>query len=73
MLDELADALPFVSEQAVQLDATHNVCGNKNRFRTGKVELVMDEAWRSHLSGRSQKVVSTLTSLLRRRYGYSGK
>jgi UDP-N-acetylglucosamine transferase subunit ALG13 len=57
----------------VELSATHTVAGNPMRFDTGRVTLRRDDAWRSGLPEREQRVVTTLTAPLRIRYGYAGR
>lgn len=65
--------LPFTEdsgEAAVDLTPNHQVAGNPMRFRTGRVELRADEAWRTALGVRRQAVVTGLTLPLLVRYGY---
>lgn len=63
-------ALCHVDEDRLLLGPNHQVAGNPVRFRTGEVTLRADEAWRTDLSSRDQRVVSVLTAGLRHRHGY---
>ncbi len=63
-------AVPFVSESAVELTPTHSTNGNRGRFRSGLVEIVLDRAWEEAGSFDGLSTVSALTWPLRRRYGY---
>lgn len=62
--------LAHVSAAAAELGPAHTVAGNPMRFVVGKVPLRLDEDWRDGLSTAEKHLVSFLTSLLRRRYGY---
>lgn len=62
--------LPFDGESAVRLSLNHQVAGNPLRFRTGRVELRADEAWRTELGGLRRRLVTGLTLPLLARYGY---
>lgn len=54
---------------AVVLDPTHSVFGNPGRFSNGKIEIRLDERWKSELSPTRARVVEVLTRAGRRRYG----
>lgn len=62
--------LPFDGDSAVRLSPNHQVAGNPMRFRTGRVELRADEAWRTELGAASRRLVTGLTLPLLARYGY---
>ena len=62
-----------VPEFWVELGCDHTVAGNPMRFHQGRLDLRLDEAWRSKLPERDRKVVSALTFPLQLRYGYSRK
>lgn len=62
--------LPFASDGAVLLEASHTVAGNPMRFQTGRLELHTDNAWRSRLSGSDRRRVTAVTWPLLLRYGY---
>ncbi|MEP7334883.1 MAG: sulfotransferase [Actinomycetota bacterium] len=70
LLDEPADALPFVDEETVRLGTGHSIAGNRVRSRSGDVRISPDEKWRSELGLGARLVVGTLTWPLRYRYGY---
>jgi hypothetical protein len=70
LVDESADATPFVSERTLQLDATHTVWGNPGRLRTGLVELRLDAEWQEKMSTRQRAVVTGVAWPLLRKYGY---
>lgn len=73
VLDLLGEAarLPFVGEREVELGATHTVAGNPSRFKTGKVELKLDEEWKTKMKPSDKRIVTALTWPLLRRYGYA--
>lgn len=52
-------------------EVTHTAAGNPMRFRTGRVEIRRDDAWRSKLPRRDRALVSLLTAPLLARYRYS--
>lgn len=63
-------ALPMAGEHHVTLGRAHTVAGNPMRFRTGRMELKPDEAWRQELPSSARRVVSAVTLPLLLRYGY---
>lgn len=65
-----AEALGFLDDGAVVLRANHTVSGNPMRFKTGRLELRIDDAWRRDLPRRQAALVSSVTWPLQRRYGY---
>jgi len=46
------------------------VAGNPTRFRTGRLALRRDDAWRSSMPARTRLLVALLTSPLRVAFGY---
>ncbi len=64
--------LPFVTEHEVLLHSNHNVSGNPSRFRTGRVQLKIDNEWETKLKPRDKAVISTLSFPFLKRYGYIG-
>jgi Sulfotransferase family len=62
--------LPFVNGNEAQTTPNHSVAGNPDRLRHGVITLRSDDRWRSGMTPRSRRVVSTLTSPLLLRYGY---
>lgn len=62
--------LPFTEERSVELSPNHQVAGNPLRFRTGRIELRADEAWRSELGVLRRYTVAGLTLPLLAGYGY---
>jgi hypothetical protein len=68
-LDE-AVSMPFDGDMAVRLTSNHQVAGNPMRFRSGRVELRADEAWKAELGAGQRRVVTGLTLPLLTRYGY---
>ena len=65
-----AGDLHFLGDDHVDLTTAHTVAGNPMRFRTGRIELRRDDAWREELPRRQQRVISALTAPLLSRYGY---
>jgi len=62
--------LDHVGTNTIRLGPTHSCAGNPMRFRSGEVELVADEAWRtrSHLGQR--RLVTAMTAPMLARYRY---
>lgn len=58
-----------VLDGRVTLDTSHSVAGNPMRFRTGPITLRVDDAWRSQMPAREQRIVGGLTAPLGRWYG----
>jgi hypothetical protein len=67
---EPREELPFLTEREVQLDDTHSVEGNPSRFRTGRVEVRLDDQWLTRREFRGRRAVGALTLPLRLRYRY---
>lgn len=57
----------------VDLAPAHTLAGNPMRFRTGRVQLSADEAWRTALPDAKRRLVGAITWILRIRYGYVGR
>ncbi len=62
--------LDFLGPGHADLTASHTVAGNPMRFRTGRIEVRRDDAWRRQLPRRQQRMISALTAPLLSRYGY---
>jgi len=62
--------LDFLGTGHAQLTRQHTIAGNPMRFQTGRIDLRRDDAWRSRLPRRQQRVISALTAPLLSRYGY---
>jgi hypothetical protein len=63
-------ALDHVDDRGVTLAASHGVAGSRSRFTTGRVELRLDDEWRSALPGRARAVVTAMTAPQLLGYGY---
>ncbi len=61
---------PFVDDSCVELDAGHTQSGNPSRFRTGKIDIRLDDEWRQRMPFRDGAAVTALTWPLLLRYGY---
>jgi hypothetical protein len=64
---------PFTSPTTVRLNATHSVAGNPSRFKTGDIELRVDDEWSREMPARSRAIVKSMTWPLLRRYGYGAR
>jgi hypothetical protein len=69
------DAVPVALDEALasrhaDFDVTHTAAGNPMRFRTGRVEIRRDDAWRTRLPRRDRAIVSLLTAPLLAVYRY---
>lgn len=65
-----ADALPFVSGDAIKLGPTHSVAGNPNRHATGTVRITGDIEWRTAMSTRDRLIVTALSAAGIARFRY---
>lgn len=64
------EAFNFLGDGYVDLGVDHTVAGNPMRFHQGRLDLRMDDAWRTKLAAKDRKIVSALTGPLLLRYGY---
>ena len=62
-----------VHGREISLSVDHTVSGNPSRFRTGKIELQLDEEWKGKMRGADKNVVTALTAPLLLKYGYLGR
>jgi hypothetical protein len=62
--------LPFVGPNQVELAANHSVFGNIARFRTGRLDIALDETWKQELPPKDRTTVTRITYPLLARYGY---
>jgi hypothetical protein len=67
----LPDRTAFVGDHTVRLNTTHTVSGNPSRFKTGDVELRLDDEWKRKLAPSMGAQVAALTWPLLERYGYT--
>jgi hypothetical protein len=65
-----AGELGFVGDGWVELAPGHALAGNPMRFRSGRVPLAVDEAWRGRLRRRHRLLALAATWPLLLRYGY---
>ena len=65
--------LDHVGERSVRLTASHGVAGSRTRFTDGRIELSVDDAWRSTLPSGARRVVTAMTLPLLLGYGYVGR
>jgi hypothetical protein len=63
-------ALTFADDRTALLSIDHSVSGNPMRFRTGPVEVVADDEWRSAMPRRDRALVGAITLPLRVVSGY---
>lgn len=63
--------LGFLTSDAVQLSTSHQVAGNPLRFKTGRVEVRRDDAWRIELAARDRRRVAAITAPVSLAFGYS--
>jgi hypothetical protein len=65
------ESFTFLGDGSVELGCDHTVAGNPMRFRQGRLDLRLDQAWTTKLPARDRKVVTAITWPLQLRYGYS--
>jgi UTP-glucose-1-phosphate uridylyltransferase len=68
-IDDNFDSL-FIKENVISLVENHTVAGNPMRFKTGKIELKLDEEWREKLNPFIRKFVTIITYPYLKKYGY---
>jgi hypothetical protein len=62
--------LDFLTDENAELSVGHSAAGNPMRFRTGRIPLRRDDAWRRALPGRQRRLVGALCAPMLRGYGY---
>jgi hypothetical protein len=62
--------LGYLCGSRATLGVDHTVSGNPFRFKTGGVELRLDEQWQSEMPGWQRRMVEFLTGAQLRAYGY---
>jgi hypothetical protein len=65
-------ALAHVGEHSVTLSPSHGIAGSRMRFTSGRVDLELDDAWRSTLPAAARRVVTAVTLPQLVGYGYVG-
>jgi hypothetical protein len=65
-------ALAHIGERSVHLDSSHGVAGSRTRFTAGRIDLELDDAWRSALPEGARRVVTAVTLPQLVGYGYVG-
>lgn len=65
-----AEATGFLSDEYAVLGTGHSIGGNPMRARTGRIQLRLDDAWRTRLPRTDRLMVSALTYPLLRRYSH---
>ncbi len=68
--DEAGSLHDVVRGREISLSVDHTVSGNPSRFRTGKIELRLDEEWKGKMRGADKNIVTALTAPLLLKYGY---
>jgi hypothetical protein len=71
--DEVGGLHDVIHGREISPSVEHTVSGNPSRFRTGKIELRLDEEWKDKMRGTDKNVVTALTAPLLLRYGYLGR
>jgi len=67
----LAEAdLPFIQGNRATLGMAPTVAGNPFRFKQGEVQVRLDDEWESRMPIGSRRLVTALTWLMLREYGY---
>ena len=66
-------ALEHIGRHSVVLHPSHGVAGSRTRFTSGRIDLKLDDAWRSTLPAPARRVVTAVTLPGLLRYGYVGR
>ena len=64
--------LDHVDGSSATLDSSHGLAGSRSRFKTGRIEMNLDDDWRSTLAPGPRRLVTTLTLPQLASYGYLG-
>lgn len=70
LVQEGTECLSFVDGREVNLKPNHTAIGNPSRFNTGKLELRMDNEWKSKMNLSDRILATVLSWPLLLRYGY---
>lgn len=70
-LSAVAADWDYLEGGSAQLTVQHTVSGNSLRFRSGRVPLSRDDAWRTALPATARRTVTALSWPLLMRYGYA--
>jgi hypothetical protein len=65
--------LDHVGAHSVTLGASHGVAGSRTRFTHGRIDLALDDVWRTGLAPRARRTVTALTLPQLVSYGYVGR
>ncbi len=68
--DELDES--FLTDEGMRAKRAHLVAGGRIRLVDGVLPIRLDEEWRRSMRPGSRRLVSAITALSRRRYGYAG-
>lgn len=60
----------FLDKNSVNLNINHTVSGNPMRFKTGKVDLKLDEEWKKKMKTTDKLIASSIVLPLLKQYGY---
>lgn len=60
----------FLTAEGLRVKQAHLVAGGRIRLVDGVLPIRLDEGWRADMQPRHRRLVSVLTALSRRRYGY---
>ncbi len=66
-----SSSLPLQDEHSLNLKIQHTVSGNPNRFKTGKIDIREDLAWKTEMKRRDRMLVTAATWPLLIKYGYA--
>ncbi len=67
---DVAGAPSELGQPVIDLTPSHSAAGNPMRFTNGPISLVADDAWRREMNSWRRTLVTALTLVSRRRYGY---
>ena len=70
LVGEKTTQSPFKNGHTIYLKTDHSVAGNPVRFKSGTVDLFLDEEWKKSMTAREKKIVTSITWPLLNRYGY---
>lgn len=72
-LDADDRALDHVGDRSVVLGPSHGIAGSRTRFVSGRIDLRLDDAWRTALPPGARRVVTAVTLPHLLGYGYVGR
>ncbi len=63
-------SISFIKDKQIELGVDHTVSGNPMRFKTGNIELRVDDQWKGEMTKFNKNIVTAMTYTQLKKYGY---